>query len=265
MRAPVLVDTHCHLNLREHFPDPARTVAEAEAVGVGRLIVVGIDVETSRIAVELAEKFPQVYATVGWHPTSTAGFQPDWLDPIRELAMHPKVVAIGEIGLDFHWPDSPPDDQERALTAQLDLAEELGKPIVYHCREAYNALLDILERRKYPFPQVLHCFSGGAEQATRAVSLDLYFGIDGPITYKNAAGLREIVAWLPQDRLVLETDSPFLPPAPFRGKPNSPALIPLIAAGVATVLGIAEPEVAALTTANSNRLFGVAAETLSND
>src|SRR5579862_8448029 len=162
MRAPVLIDTHCHLNLRDKFPDPASAVSAAAEAGVDRLIVVGIDEETTRYAVELADRFAGVYATVGWHPTSTAGFNAEWLEPIEELAAHPKVVAIGEIGLDFHWPDSPPSDQERALIAQLELAASLAMPVVYHCREAYPALLDLLEKRSQPGAQVLHCFGGDA-------------------------------------------------------------------------------------------------------
>jgi TatD DNase family protein len=258
VRPLVLIDTHCHLNLRDKFPDPAAAVTSARDAGVSRLIVVGIDEETSRFAVEIAGRFEGVYATVGWHPTSTAGFHSDWLKPIEEMASHPKVVAIGEIGLDYHWPDSPPADQERALVAQLDLAARLGKPVVYHCREAYGALLDLLEKRPQPGPQVLHCFAGDAQVADRAVDLDLYFGVDGPVTYKNAADLRAILKTVPRDRLVLETDSPFLPPVPFRGKPNSPALLPYIARGLGEPLGISESDVGALTTANAERLFGIA-------
>lgn len=253
----MLIDTHCHLNLREKFSDPALAVAAALEAGVDRLIVVGIDEATSRYAVELTDRFVGVYACVGWHPTSTSGFQPDWLKPIEDLAAHPKVVAIGEIGLDSHWPDSPPSDQERALIAQLELAASLGKSVVYHCREAYSALLDLLEKRRQPGAQVLHCFSGDADAAIRAIALDLYFGVDGPVTYKSASDLREVLKSVPRDRLVLETDSPFLPPAPFRGKPNSPALLPFIARGLGEVLGLSDNEVEALTTANAERLFGL--------
>ncbi|HLK17175.1 MAG TPA: TatD family hydrolase [Fimbriimonadaceae bacterium] len=251
----MLIDTHCHLNLRDKFPDPEPVVAAAREEGVDRLVVVGIDEATSRHAVELAERFEGVFATVGWHPTSTANFQASWLEPIRELAGHPKVVAIGEIGLDYYWPDSPPADQERALLAQLDLAAELGKPVVYHCRDAYPALLSLLEARTQPGAQVMHCFGGHAEDARRAVALDLYFGVDGPVTYKNAAELRETLKTIPRDRLVLETDSPFLPPVPFRGKPNVPAFVPYIARGLGDTLGLSETEIAALTTANAERLF----------
>ncbi|MHB8636559.1 MAG: TatD family hydrolase [Fimbriimonadaceae bacterium] len=253
----MLIDTHCHLNLRESFADPEVAVTAAAIAGVERLIVVGIDAETSRYAVDLANRFAGVFATVGWHPTSTAGFHADWLRPIEELAADPKVVAIGEIGLDYHWPDSSPSDQERALLAQLDLATSLSKPVVYHCRKAYDALLTILERRPQPGLQVLHCFGGDAEAAERAMALDLYFGVDGPITYKNASELRAVVKTVPADRLVVETDSPFLPPAPFRGKPNSPELLPWVAKALAEVRGMTATQTAEITTANAMRLFGL--------
>lgn len=252
----MLIDTHCHLNLADRFPDPAGAVAEAVEAGVERLVVVGIDESTNRLAVELADRFDVVFAAVGIHPTSTANFNPTWLKHVRELAEHPKTVAIGEIGLDYYWPDSPPADQERALIAQLDLAAELGKPVIYHCREAYGPLLDLLEHRSQPHAQVLHCFGGNAEAAKRASQLDLYFGVDGPVTYKNATELRQILLTLNTDRLVLETDSPFLPPVPFRGKPNAPSLLPWIAKGLADALGTALADVTETTGANAKRLFG---------
>jgi TatD DNase family protein len=252
----VLIDTHCHFNLKKQFPDPASAIASSVAAGVGRMIVVGIDAETSRYAVELAAHHSEVYATVGWHPTSTAGFGLDWLNEIRELAKHPKVLAIGEIGLDYHWPDSPPSDQFRALEAQWELAEELGLPVVYHVREAFQDMLGAMEKRGFPLAQVLHCFAGDHADAERALELGCFFGVDGPLTYPKAVELREIMAWLPVDRILLETDSPFLTPAPYRGKPNSPALLPLVAEKLAEVRGVSREDIAQITTANARRCFG---------
>jgi TatD DNase family protein len=251
------IDTHCHLNLGNYFPDPVATVAEACEAGVTRLVVIGIDVESSQRAVDLAKQFEEIYAVVGLHPTEVAGFEPAWLDPIRALAQEPKVVAIGEIGLDFHWDKSSPEDQEKALIAQLDLAEELNLPVVYHCREAYDTLLGFLERRPVNVRQLMHCFVGNLEQAARAIALGAWFGVDGPITFKNAHELREMVQTLPPDRVVLETDAPFLTPHPFRGKPNAPAKIPLIGEAMAALWEIPVEEAAQRTTRSAQEFFGL--------
>ncbi|MEO7453964.1 MAG: TatD family hydrolase [Fimbriimonadales bacterium] len=251
-----MTDTHCHLNLTEHFPDPTPAVDRGLAAGVQRLIVVGLDDETSRIAVDLAVQFESVFACVGWHPTSAAKFEST--DEIERLCGHPKVVAIGEIGLDYHWDYSTPEQQRVSLEAQWGLACQLGLPVVFHCREAYDDLLDWLEAQEsFPPSCVFHCFAGDASHAKRGLALptDVFFGVDGPVTYKNAAGLREIVGGLPRESLLLETDSPFLTPHPHRGKPNEPAMIPLICEGVASVLGITAEKCSELTDASARRAF----------
>jgi TatD DNase family protein len=252
-----MVDTHCHLNLVDHFPDPSSTVERAVQGGVDRMIVVGIDDETSQIAVDLADRFDAVYACVGWHPTSAAKYQS--IGRIEALCAHPKVVAIGEIGLDYHWDYSTPEQQRVATEAHWELACRLQMPVVFHCREAYDDLIDWLESRDaYPPACVLHCFAGDASHARRALALqqtEVFFGIDGPITFKNAGALREIVAGLPHDRLLLETDAPYLTPHPHRGKPNEPAMIPLICDGLAAALSTSNAEAAAVTTANAFRAF----------
>lgn len=169
---------------------------------------------------------------------------------------HPKAVALGEVGLDNHWDEATPEQQERCLRDQLELAAGAGKPVVFHCREAYPRLLEILEALpKLRF--VFHCFSGDKADAARAVALDAYFGIDGPVTYKKNVPFRELVARLPSDRLVIETDSPFLTPEPYRGKPNEPTLLPWVNRGLAGALGVSEEECAASTTANARALFGL--------
>lgn len=250
----MLIDTHCHLNDSEAFPDPAAAIAEAAEAGVTRLFVVGVDAEDSRRALELADRFDGVYAIVGWHPNYTTSFSSEGLAEIREMLSHPKMVALGEIGLDFHWQYATLEQQERALYAQLDLAEELEVPVVFHCREAYSRLLDILENRpRLPF--LFHCFSGDADDARRAVDLDCYFGVDGPVTYKKSSALREVIRTLPQDRLVVETDSPYLSPEPFRGKPNKPAHVALVNAALGSLFGMPAEECAALTTGNAERFF----------
>jgi len=252
-----MVDTHCHLNLGEHFPDPASAIGRAVMAGVERMIVVGIDDETSQIAIDLADRFDAVFACVGWHPTSAAKYKDTQL--VETLCEHPKAVAIGEIGLDYHWDYSTPEQQLTAINAHWELACRLQMPVVFHCREAYDDLIDWLESRDaYPPTCVLHCFAGDAGHARRALALrqtEVFFGIDGPITFKNAGALREIVRGLPHDRLLLETDAPYLTPHPHRGKPNAPAMIPLICDGLAAALSISCAEAAAVTTANAFRAF----------
>jgi TatD DNase family protein len=250
----MLIDTHCHLNDAEAFPDPALSVDEALAADVNRMFVVGVDAEDSRLAIELAERFDGVYAIVGWHPNYTSNYSAEGLAEIKSMLSHPKVVALGEIGLDFHWQYATLEQQERALFDQLDLAEEMEMPVVFHCREAYSRLLDLLDNRpRLPF--LFHCFSGDGDDAQRAVQLDCYFGVDGPVTYKKSSLLRETIRTLPPDRIVVETDSPYLSPEPFRGKANKPANVALVNAALASVLGITPEECAALTTGNAERFF----------
>lgn len=252
-----MIDTHCHLNLTDHFPDPSAAVDRALHADVDRMIVVGIDDETSQLAVDLADRFDAVFACVGWHPTSAAKYKNT--QRIEVLCKHPKVVAIGEIGLDYHWDYSTPEQQLVSTNAHWDLACELQMPVVFHCREAYDDLIDWLESRNaYPPTCVLHCFAGDATHARRALAIEkteVYFGIDGPITFENAIALREIASELPFDRLLLETDSPYLTPHPHRGKANEPAMIPLICDGLAAALTISAAEAAAATTANAFRAF----------
>jgi TatD DNase family protein len=251
----VLIDTHCHLNDRSAFPDPAEAVGQAREAGVTACFVVGVQPTEWAYTLELTERFDEVFAILGWHPNYTTGYDGD-LEPLRELLSHPKVVALGEIGLDYHWDFSPREQQKRALADQLDLAAEARKPVVFHAREAYADLLDLLEARA-THEYLLHCFSGTQEDARRAVELGCFFGIDGPITYKKSEELREIAAWLPRDRIVLETDSPYLTPVPYRGKPNQPAYLRLVNAALADCLGISERQCAELTTQNAARFFRV--------
>lgn len=257
----MLIDTHCHLNLTEHFPDPAAEVEFARSTGVERLIVVGVDLPTSQIAIDLADRFQEVYAVAGIHPNYAANYTPDLIPPLRELLAHPKVVAIGEIGLDYHWDYATREQQYEVLKAQLDLAEEHQTPIVFHCREAYEDLLDILESRYNPQSTshkphlLLHCFAGDAQDAQRATALGCYFGVDGPLTYKNAQALRDLVQTLPRDRVVIETDAPYLTPVPHRGKPNRPGYVAHVNSMLASLWGISQEEAAEITTANATAFF----------
>ena len=250
----MLIDTHCHLNFPDNFPEPGETIEEAKRAGVERLIAVGCDPETSRHAIDLAEKHEEMFAVVGCHPTYTKAYTRESLAEIGQMLTHPKVVALGELGLDFHWDYATPEEQYVALIDQLDLAAATGMPVVFHCREAYPQLLDVLEARP-PHPYLLHCFAGTLSDAERALKLGAMFGVDGPITYKNAHGLREVISHIPVDRLVIETDSPYMPPVPFRGQPNRPAYVTYINDALASTLGISSAECAEWTTENAIRFF----------
>ena len=251
-----LVDTHCHLNDAKAFPNPKATLAEARAAGVDRVVVVGIDEASSRSAVILAESREGVYAVVGWHPTCAAGYTRGRLGAIDAMLQSPKAVAIGEVGLDFFWDKATPEQQYACLEDHLDLAEQRGKPVVFHCRDANDELLTFLEERR-PLPYLFHCFSGDADQARRALELGAYLGVDGPLTFPKNAMLREVFKSAPRDRVVLETDSPYLAPIPHRGKPNRPAWVTLVNKELALLWDTGEEECAAQTTANAEVFFGL--------
>lgn len=250
-----MIDTHCHLNDVEAFPDPKSAIDEAISAGVNQLVVVGIDHDWSVKAVDLADHFEPVYAVVGHHPNCAATFSEALLDEYRRLYSHPKTVAIGEIGFDFHWDYATLSQQQSAFEAQLNLAMELGAPVVLHVREAYDETLEFLSARTKNPPLLFHCFGGNADQAKRAMDLGAYFGVDGPITFKSAHELRSVIASLDRNRIVIETDAPWLAPHPHRGKRNSPALLKLVLEGLASTLGITTDEAEIITTENALQFF----------
>ena len=252
-----LFDTHCHLNLAEHFPDPDAAIARAKEAGVTRLALVGIDLETSRRAVEIAERHESAYAIVGWHPNSAAHWSSSLIPKIEELLNHPKSIALGEIGLDYHWQFATPEQQKSCLLEQLDLAATMNKPVVFHCRKAYDDLLDILEDKKGS-SYLFHCFSGDTSHAERVEKLGGHIGVDGPITYKKSEELRELCRRWPKNRIVIETDSPYLSPEPHRGKPNHPSNLQFINAKLAECWDLSQEETAKQTTVNALRFFGLA-------
>ncbi|MCA9969969.1 MAG: TatD family hydrolase, partial [Anaerolineales bacterium] len=218
-----------------------------------------IDLASCEAVLALAERYDGVYTAVGVHPNATAGWQDGWIAALRDLARHPKVVAIGEIGLDYHWDDSPRPTQHRALAAQLALAAELRLPVILHNRESSADLLALLAASPLvgrANPGVLHSFS--ADWATAEAALDLGYdlGFTGPITFKKADDLRAVAAQAPADRILVETDAPYLAPQPRRGKRNEPAYVAYVAERLAEVRGVAAAEIAAQTTRNAERLFG---------
>jgi TatD DNase family protein len=249
-----LIDTHCHLNDPDAFPEPGAAVEEAKEAGVEGLIVIGLDYESSARALEIAESHEGVYAAVGWHPNYAQQYGRGSVNKIEELLGSPKAVALGEVGLDYYRDHATPKQQERCLLEQLEMAGP-EQPVVLHCRDAHEELLTLLE----PMPHrnwVLHCFTGDADQAQRALAIGAYLGFDGPLTYPKADELRELLKSLPRDRVLLETDSPYMTPHPHRGKPNKPAYLPLICEALDRVWELDVDAVARITTANAERAFG---------
>jgi len=267
-----LTDTHCHLDYNKFDPDREEVIQRANDAGLIRLLVPGLDHRSSKEAVRLAESNLRVYAALGFHPTDLDKFSESTFQQVKELASHPKVVAIGEIGIDYYWVKESDKRafQRETLKLQLQFAKEINKPVIIHMREENDAwfgeashdLLKILEEwqkdLKSPLaekPGVLHSFNGNLETAQKALALNFYLGITGPVTYKNAEEKRKIIRQLPLDKILIETDAPFLAPVPFRGKRNEPAYVHHIADKIAEIHSKSPAEIAALTTANAAHLF----------
>ena len=260
----MFIDTHCHLNFHQFDADRDAVVQRALEAGVSVIINPAVDLPTSRQAIELAEQYPGVYAQVGVHPNDCAEFDAGTLAELAELARHPKVVAIGEIGLDYYWERVPHPQQWAAFEAQLELASRLDLPVVLHCRDAHADLRDAL-RKWVPGAQmqraedailgVYHAYSGDLDMAQEAFGWNMALSFGGPLTFRNAKDLHALLGQLPLDRLMLETDAPYLTPHPHRGKRNEPAYIPLIAQGLADIKNIDLALVAETTSALAKAVF----------
>ena len=252
-----LIDSHTHIYGQEFAADFDGMLRRAADAGVAAMIVVGTDIETSRAAVELAEKHPCLYAAVGVHPHDAAGVTGETIRIIRDLALSSRrVAAIGEIGLDFYRDRSPRPDQERVFRSFLQLALELGKPVIVHDRDAHRQVLDCL-REEGVSRGVLHCFSGDTAVAAEAVSLGFHISIPGTVTYPKNEQLREVVRTVSIDRMLVETDCPYLSPVPHRGRCNEPAYVRFTAEAVAGIKGLTLADVARITTKNVQDLFGI--------
>ncbi len=248
-----LFDTHCHFDEQD---DPKQLVSAAADAGVACFTVVGSDAESSRRSLQLAKQIDGCYATAGIHPHDADQFNGD-LTPFRELLQAPEMVAVGETGLDYFYDNAPRQHQRQSMTAFLELARELGKPAVIHCRDAYEDCLQIVRDNLEPASFVIHCFSGDPGWIERFGELGAYFSFNGLVTFKKAENIREALRCVPSDRLLLETDSPYLAPEPYRGHRNQPAYIPEIAQRVAQELELERNELAELTTANAFRFFNL--------
>ena len=252
-----LIDTHAHLCDEKFDDDRIDVIARAREAGVAKIISMGDTMAASAQVVQDAEEYPALYAAVGIHPESACVLTDEMRCQLLTWAQHPKVVAIGEIGLDYYWEK---DASRRALqrdllAAQLDLAREAGLPVCIHDREAHGDTLAMLRAEGAGLTGVLHCYSGSLEMARELWKMGWYIGIDGPLTYKNAAKLPDIVREAPADKLLVETDCPYLAPVPLRGKRNEPACVTHIVAKIAEIRGEAFEEVARYTTENAQRLY----------
>lgn len=255
----MLIDTHCHLDFDRFDEDRPQVIARAAEFGVERIIVPALDLNNCPTVLHLADQYECVFAAVGIHPTSSASWQNSWIEKIRDFAKHPKVVAIGEIGLDYYWDRSPKDVQLEAFSRQLALAAELNLPVIIHNRESSADVLRLLQESPLngrDNPGVLHSFSASWETAKTALALGYYLGFTGPVTFKKAEDLRQIAARAPIDRILVETDAPFLAPQPRRGKRNEPAYVSYIAQKIAELHHLDPQTFAQKTSENANRLFG---------
>jgi len=251
-----LFDTHLHLDDEAFAADGEAAVARARSAGVAGFITVGTSLASSRRAIALTERHDDVYAAVAVHPHNAGDATPGAFETLTALARHPRVVAVGETGLDFYRNFAPRDTQEQAFRRQLILAGELGLPVIIHNRDADPEVLRILEEVG-PARVIMHCFSGSLELARTCLDRGYYLGLGGPVTYRNARRAIEVARFVPPDRLLLETDAPYLPPEPHRGRRNEPAYLPLIAWAIAHARGVSAGTVGELTTANARGAFGL--------
>ncbi len=256
----MLIDTHAHL-ASDAFADDIEAVLErAAAAGVHNIVCVADDVGAAKRGLELAERYgPQVVATAGIHPHQAAAATPDDLAELARIIEEGKVVAVGEIGLDYHYDFAPVDVQQEVCRHQVRLAKQARLPVILHSRKAEHDVLRILEEEQADeIGGVMHCFWGDAEAARRTLDLGFYIGVGGPVTFKNTDDLRSVLADVPLERIIIETDSPYLAPVPHRGKRNEPAYVAETAAALARLFGVSVETVAEQTTANARRLFRLA-------
>lgn len=254
----MLFDTHVHLNARQYAQDVEEVIARAESAGVSQMVVVGFNEETIPGALKLAETYDDIYAAVGWHPVDAIDMEQRHLDWIEELAAHPKVVAIGETGLDYHWDTSPKEVQQQAFRKQIALAKKVQLPIIIHDREAHQDIVQILkEEDAQEVGGVMHCFGGSVEMARECLKMNFYISFGGPVTFKNAKKPKEVAAQIPMDKLLIETDAPYLAPHPFRGKRNEPAYVKYVAEQLAEIKGVSYQELANITKKNGQVLFKI--------
>ncbi|MCM3708320.1 MULTISPECIES: TatD family hydrolase [Cytobacillus] len=251
-------DTHAHLNAEQYNEDLQEVIDRALNEGISNIVVVGFDRPTIEKAMELTEKYNFIYASVGWHPVDAIDMTEEDLLWIEELSSHPKVVALGEMGLDYYWDKSPKDIQKEVFRKQIRLAKKVKLPIVIHNRDATADIVEILkEEGAGEVGGIMHCFSGSPEIAQECVDMNFYISLGGPVTFKNAKKPKEVADIIPLEKLLIETDCPYLTPHPHRGTRNEPSYVKLVAEQIAEIKGFSIEEVAQATTENAKKLFGI--------
>ena len=257
-----IIDTHAHLDMAQFNKDRTSIIARARDAGVGTIINAGINLQSSRASILLAENHPEVVAAIGFHPQEAALMKSEDVTTLIDMAKHPRVVAIGEIGLDFYRNSSPQKTQLQVLQWQLELADSLALPVIIHCRQAEKDMLDLLQNwtssSKHPNSQprgLMHCFNGDIETASRYLDMGFFISFGAYIGYPSSLHLHNVIRSIPQDRFVVETDSPFLPPQSHRGERNEPSYVPLTIKAIAEIRGISPEAAARETTRNASHLF----------
>ena len=254
-----IIDTHCHLNDEALYKDLDNVISRAQQAGVEKMIVIGWDKASSELAIKLAEQYDFIYAVIGFHPENIFDVSDKELYELLNLSKHPKVVGIGEIGLDYHWTKDPNkrEIQKEFFIKQIEYANKAKLPISIHSREAFNDTLEILKEHKPLYSGVMHCYSGSVENINDIINLNLYIGLDGPVTFTNAKTPKEVAAEVPLDRLVVETDCPYLSPHPLRGTVNEPANITLIVDAIAEARDMSKKHLLDVLYQNSCKLFNL--------
>ena len=254
-----IIDTHCHLNDETLFKDLDNVINRARNAGVDKMIVIGWDEASSKLAIKIAEQYDFIYAVIGFHPENVFDINDEILYKTLELYKHHKVVGIGEIGLDYHWTKEPEKRkiQKQYFIKQIDFANKVGLPISIHSREAFNDTLEILKNHKPQHGGVMHCYSGSVENINDIINLNLYIGLDGPVTFTNSKTPKEVAAEVPLEKLVVETDCPYLSPHPLRGTINEPSNISLIVDEIANIRQMSKKHLLDVLYQNSCELFNL--------
>ena len=254
----MFIDTHVHLNADQYDEDLQQVIERAIEAKVEKMVVVGFDRKTIERAMKLADEYEFIYAVIGWHPVDAIDCTPEDLEWIEQLAAHPKVVGIGETGLDYYWDKSPKEIQQELFRKQIHLAQKLKLPIIIHNREATGDVVKILrEENAASVGGVMHCFSGSVETARECIDMNFMISLGGPVTFKNARLPKEVAKEIPLEHLMIETDAPYLAPHPYRGKRNEPSYVPLVAEEIARQKELSIDEVANATTSNAIKFFNL--------